>query len=59
MNKNLNSKKYDGRDEFYTTEESAGYLFQTIDLNSFAGKIVYCNCDGPESEKKDFYLNKD
>lgn len=50
MNKNLNSKKYDGRDEFYTTEESAGYLFQTIDLNSFAGKIVYCNCDGPESE---------
>ena len=50
MNKNLNIKKYDGRDEFYTTEESAGYLFQSIDLNSFAGKIVYCNCDGPESE---------
>lgn len=48
MNKNLNVKN--PSDEFYTTEESAGYLFQTINLDDFANKVVYCNCDGPESE---------
>lgn len=47
-NKNLNVKN--PSDEFYTTEESAGYLFQTINLDDFANKVVYCNCDGPESE---------
>ena len=48
MNKNLHVKN--PSDEFYTTEESAGYLFQSIVLDDFAGKAVYCNCDGPESE---------
>lgn len=48
MNKNLNVKN--PSDEFYTTEESAGYLFQQINLDDFANKVVYCNCDGPESE---------
>ena len=48
MNKNLNVKN--PSDEFYTTEESAGYLFQTVNLDDFANKVVYCNCDGPESE---------
>lgn len=48
MNKNLNVKN--PSDEFYTTEDSAGYLFQQVKLDDFANKVVYCNCDGPESE---------
>lgn len=47
-NKNLNVKN--PSDEFYTTEDSAGYLFQQVKLDDFANKVVYCNCDGPESE---------
>lgn len=38
------------RDEFYTTAESAAKMFGLVRLDQFAGKIAYCNCDGPESE---------
>ena len=43
-------RKAADRDEFYTTAESAVVMFGLVRLDQFAGKTVYCNCDGPESE---------
>lgn len=43
-------RKADDRDEFYTTAESAAKMLSLVRLDQFAGKIAYCNCDGPESE---------
>lgn len=50
MNKNLHKPTSNTRDEFYTTAETAARLFYYIYASEFNGKIVYCNCDGPESE---------
>ena len=54
MNKNLNSsriKKSATRDEFYTTEKTAIRFVSPLgDAGFYAGKHIFCNCDGPESE---------
>lgn len=53
-NKNILStakvKKNPHRDEFYTTKETAERLYENISPEHFANKVIYCNCDGPESE---------
>ena len=38
------------RDEFYTTAETADKMLAFVVPSEFAGRRVYCNCDGPESE---------
>lgn len=38
------------RDEFYTTAETADSMIAGVVPSEFAGKRIYCNCDGPESE---------
>lgn len=50
MNKNLGRKNYETRDEYYTTEETAKRFLHYAKPEHFAGKTLYCNCDGPESE---------
>lgn len=50
MNKNLGRKNYETRDEFYTTAETAERLLIYIKSEHLSGKIIYCNCDGLESE---------
>lgn len=50
MNKNLGCKDYEGRDEYYTTRETAEGLLCCAKPEHFAGKVIYCNCDGLESE---------
>lgn len=50
MNKNLKKPTYDNRDEYYTTAETAYRMLDEIPDSEFYGKVVYCNCDGPESE---------
>lgn len=50
MHKNLNSKKYDNRDEFYTTPMTAQRMFAYIIDSELYGKTVYCNCDSKDSE---------
>lgn len=50
MNKNLKRKKYETKDEFYTTVETAERLLVKVKPEHLAGKTIYCNCDGPESE---------
>lgn len=47
---NVKIKKNPTRDEFYTTAESAEKMFIGIDISQYAGKTIYCNCDGEESE---------
>lgn len=43
-------KKTPTRDEFYTTAETAERMFAGVDISQYAGKTIYCNCDGEESE---------
>ena len=54
MNKNINStriKRSATRDEFYTTKETAErFAIPLGDKGFYAGKRIFCNCDGPESE---------
>ena len=55
MNKNIMRssiiKKSSTRDEFYTTESTAISFVSPLGDNGFyAGKHIFCNCDGPESE---------
>ena len=54
MNKNLKSskiRKSATRDEFYTTEKTAIQFVSPLgDAGFYAGKRIFCNCDGPESE---------
>ena len=54
MNRNLKSSKIrnsDTRDEFYTTEKTAIQFVSPLgDAGFYAGKRIFCNCDGPESE---------
>ena len=54
MNKNLKSSKIRNaatRDEFYTTESTAIQFVSPLgDAGFYAGKHIFCNCDGPESE---------
>ena len=50
MNKNLGNKDYKSRDEFYTTRETAERMLENITTKHLQDKVVYCNCDGPESE---------
>lgn len=50
MNRTLNSAKKAKQDEFYTQyvdiqKEVEAYL--EFDLDTFRGKVVYCNCDDP------------
>ena len=50
MNKNLGNKEYENRNEFYTTRETAERMLVNITTKHLQDKVVYCNCDGPESE---------
>lgn len=54
MNKNINSTRIKSsaiRDEFYTTKETAERFAVPLgDKGFYAGKRIFCNCDGPESE---------
>ena len=54
MNNNLKSskkRKSPTRDEFYTTEKTAIQFVSPLgDAGFYAGKRIFCNCDGPESE---------
>ena len=50
MNKNLGNKEYESRNEFYTTRETAERMLVNITTKHLQDKVVYCNCDGPESE---------
>ena len=54
MNNNINStriKRSATRDEFYTTKETAeSFVAPLGDKGFYAGKRLFCNCDGPESE---------
>ena len=50
MNKNLKRKNYETRDEYYTTQKTAERMLIYIKPEHLSGKIIYCNCDGPESE---------
>ena len=54
MHKNLKSSKIRNsatRDEFYTTEKTAILFVSPLgDAGFYAGKCIFCNCDGPESE---------
>ena len=47
---NVKVRKNPLRDEFYTTAETAERMIAHVVPSEFAGKHVYCNCDGPESE---------
>lgn len=50
MNKNLGKNNYIDRDEYYTTRETAERLLLNITTKHLQDKVVYCNCDGPESK---------
>ena len=54
MHKNLNQSKIRNnatRDEFYTTEKTAIQFVSPLgDAGFYAGKHIFCNCDGPQSE---------
>ena len=50
MNKNLGRKTYETRDEYYTTPETAEGFLVKCKQNQFKDMVVYCNCDGPNSE---------
>lgn len=54
MNNNLKAskiRKSSTRDEFYTTEKTAIQFVSPLgDAGFYAGKHIFCNCDGPESE---------
>lgn len=53
-NKNIRNsakvRKNPMRDEFYTTAETAERMIASVVPSEFAGKRIYCNCDGLESE---------
>lgn len=48
-NRNLTAAKVAKNDEFYTRAEDVNAELQHY-RPQFAGKTVYCNCDGPQSE---------
>lgn len=55
MNKNIGNsyriRNLATRDEFYTTESTAIQFVSPLgDAGFYAGKHIFCNCDGPESE---------
>lgn len=50
MSKNLGRRTYETRDEFYTTPETADRFLIQCKQNQFKDMVVYCNCDGPNSE---------
>ena len=55
MNKNIANghlvRKLATRNEFYTTQQTADLLVSPLgDAGLYAGKRIFCNCDGPESE---------
>lgn len=50
MNKNLERKTYETRDEYYTTPETTERFLVKCKQNQFKDMVVYCNCDGPNSE---------
>ena len=50
MNKNLRRKTYETRDEYYTTPETTERFLVKCKQNQFKDMVVYCNCDGPNSE---------
>lgn len=56
-NKNLNRAQAVGNDEFYTRYEVIEFFMTRIDPSEFRDKIVYCNCDWPESNYVKYYKN--
>lgn len=54
-NKNLNRAIAVKNDEFYTRYEVIEFFNKRIDPVEFENKIVYCNCDWPESNFVKYY----